>query len=133
MTFHETILGIATSQDWIALGLNLFLSTIIGGIVIIILLFIVTRAFGEQVKLPNAFIMVLLINSINLFGILAFLSPTFPLAGLLLPVLIWIVFTKAFFSELVWWHAVLIGIIGYALSIFLIPNLVVAFSGFLPF
>jgi len=132
MTFHEQILGFATSQNWLALGINLILSTIIGGIVIIILLAIAGRAFGEQLKLPNAFLMVLLINVINFFGILGFLASTVPLLALFLPIVIWIGFTKAFFSDMVWWHAVVVGMVGYALSIFVIPNLVGYFGGFLP-
>ena len=129
---YMQILDFAASQNWVALGINLILSTIVGGIVIIILLAIAGRAFKESPKLPNAFLMVLLINIINLFGILAFLSPYVPSAGLILPVLIWIVFTKLFFSEMKLWHAILVGIAGYGLSIFLIPMLVSSFSAFIP-
>lgn len=132
MAIYDQILGISTSQDWAALGINLLLSTLIGGIVIIALLAIASRAFGDRIKLPNAFLMVLLINLINLFGILAFLSPLVPMAGLILPVLVWILLTKAFFSEMSWKHALIIGIIGYALSILLIPNLVGYFSAYIP-
>ena len=131
MAIEDQILGIASSQNWLALGINLILATIIGGIVVIILLAVAGRAFGERVKYQNAFLMVFIINIINLFGILAFLSFLGPLI-IILPAVIWIVFTKAFFSEMVLWHAVVIGIVGYALSIFLIPNIVAGLGAYLP-
>ena len=132
MTFHEQILGVAASRDWLSLGINLILSTLIGGIVIVILLAILARVWGENVKVPNAFLMVLLINLVNLFGVLAFISPSVPAAGLVIPLLVWIGLTKAFFSDLSWKHALVTGAVGYVVSIFLIPNLVGLASGYLP-
>lgn len=133
MTFHEKILALATSRDWAALGINLILSTIIGGIIIAILLAIFSKAWKEQVKYQNAFLMVLLINIINLFGVIGFLSPFVPAAlSLFVPLLIWIGFAKIFFPQMVWWHAIVLGAIGYGLSIFLIPSLTSAVSGAVP-
>ena len=133
MPFPDQILSLATSRDWAALGLNLILSTIVGGIVIVILLAIFSKAWKEQVKYQNAFLMVILINIINLFGVIGFLSPYIPAAlSLFLPLLIWIGFAKGFFAEMKWWQAIVLGIIGYGLSIFLIPSLTAAASGFIP-
>ena len=132
MPFPDQILSLATSRDWAALGLNLILSTIVGGIVIVILLAVFSKAWKEQMKYQNAFLMVLLINIINMFGILALLSPIVPALSLFLPLLIWIGFAKGFFAEMKWWHAIVLGIIGYGLSIFLIPSLTGAASGFIP-
>ena len=132
MTFHEQVLTIATGRDWLSLGINLILSTIVGGIIIAILLAIFSKAWKEQVKYQNAFLMVLLINLVNLFGVLAFISPSVPAAGLVIPLLVWIGLTKAFFSDLSWKHALVTGAVGYVVSIFLIPNLVGLASGYLP-
>ena len=131
MALQDQILGLALSRDWLVLSINLILSTIIGGIVITVLVATAGRAFREQVKYQNAFLMVFVINLISFLGILA-LAPSFPLAALVLPVLIWIGLTKAFFSQMSILHAVIVGLVGYGLSIFLIPNLVGLVSGFIP-
>lgn len=133
MAFHDAALSIATSQNWILLGVNLILNTIIGGIVVVILLMIVGRAFGEHPKVTNAFIMVFIIQLVTIFGILGFLSAVLP-AGVvtLLPIILWIVLAKAFFGDMVWWHAVIVGGAGYVLSLFLIPGLMGYFSAFIP-
>ncbi len=106
---------------WINLGINFILSTLIGGLVIAILLAIASKGWGEPVKIGNAFILVLIVNLINLFGILGFLGPILPSAGLLLPLIVWIILTKLLFSQLKLWHAIVIGLIGFALSIFVFP------------
>ena len=95
MTFHESILATASSQAWVLLGVNLILSTIVGGIVMIILLAVFSKVWKEKPKYQNAFLMVLLINIINIFGILALLNLS-PTAGLVFPIIIWIIFTKGF-------------------------------------
>src|SRR3989338_4420646 len=100
MSFHEQILDIATSRDWMLLGINLLVSTLVGGIVIIVLLSILSRVWKEQLKVSNAFLMVFLINIINIFGITALVSFLPGIILLLVPLLIWIGFTKVFFPEL---------------------------------
>ncbi|MBI4182323.1 MAG: hypothetical protein HY520_05140 [Candidatus Aenigmarchaeota archaeon] len=130
MAFHETLLDLATSQSWAALGIQLLLSTIIGGLVVIVLLAVASKAWKENTKPQNAFLMVFAINLITIFGFLALLGPIFPLAGVLLPILIWIGLTKAFFSDLRWLHAAIIGAVGYLLSIVLVPSVMGMFAGF---
>jgi len=132
MTFHTMILGFATSQNWLALGINLILSTIIGGIVIVILLTILSKVWSDQVKVTNAFIMVLVINVINLVGVIGLLSPIVPMVGLILPLIIWIVLSKVFFSQMSWIHAFITGVVGFGLSIVLFPMLTGLVTGFIP-
>jgi hypothetical protein len=55
-----------------------------------------------------------------------------PFLGMILPALIWIVLIKLFFKEMKFSHALMVGIIGYVLSMFLIPVLVGMASGFVP-
>ncbi|MBI4021103.1 MAG: hypothetical protein HY369_02580 [Candidatus Aenigmarchaeota archaeon] len=132
MAFPNDVLSIATSQNWIAVGLHLFLSTIIGGIVLIVLLGIASRAWGESVKVENAFLMVLIVQVITVFGILGFVAPYLPIGGPVLTFLVWLGFTKAFFSQLKWIHALVIGVIGFALTFFVVPTLTSIALGFIP-
>lgn len=119
----------------ITLAINLILSTIIGGIVILLLVEIFGKKFKEKVSPINAFLVVLIINIINMLGVTGFIMPYIsfiPFLGLLLPALIWILLVKLFFSEMKITHAVMVGIIGFALSMFIIPILIGMVSGFIP-
>jgi hypothetical protein len=119
----------------ITLAINVIVSTIIGGIVLLILVEIIGKKFSEEVHPANAFLVVLIINLINILGILGFITPYIsfvPFVPVILPVLIWIVMIKLFFKEMSILHAVIVGVIGWLLSIFLIPYLVGIASGFIP-
>ncbi|RLJ06713.1 MAG: hypothetical protein DRP12_03650 [Candidatus Aenigmatarchaeota archaeon] len=114
------IMNLAASGSvsyWISLGINLILSTLVGGILVVILTYLLAR---EASRLGNAFLMVLIINLINLFGILGFLAPSSFFLGMLLPVLVWIFLVKVFLGA-TWTHSLIIGILGWLLSIFLVP------------
>jgi hypothetical protein len=122
--------------DPITLAINIIMSTIIGGIVLLILLEIVGKHFSEEVRPTNAFLLVLVINIINLpviFGLLTSFASFIPFLPVILPVLIWIILVKFFFKELAITHAVLVGIVGYLLTLFLIPYLIGMAMGFLNF
>ena len=134
----NAIYGVASSQSysyWIGLGINLILSTIIGGIVLIIVLELFSKKFNEPIKPVNAFLVVLLVNIINMFGIMGLLLPyiaAIPYVGIILPVLIWIVFIKAFFGEMSFPHAVIIGVIFYVITLYVLPYLTGIVSAFIP-
>jgi hypothetical protein len=132
MVGYEDVLGLATSQNWLNLGVTLVISTIVGGIIVAIILAIASKSWGTPIKIQNSFLLVLVINAINFFGILAFVTPYLGGMALILPVLIWILLTKAFFSEMRWLHALIIGIIGFAVSILVIPMIVGWVAGFMP-
>lgn len=130
------IVGLTESGfDFINIGINIILATLVGGIIILITLSILGKKWGETIKPVNAFLFFFLINIINIFGIMGILV-TFlvgiPFALYILPLLIWIVLMKAFFGELEWKHAVIAGIVGYILSIFVIPTLIAYARGFIP-
>ena len=119
----------------ITLVINLIVSTIIGGIVLLILVEIFGKKFSEEVQPANAFLVVLIINLINLLGVMAFIVPMIsfvPFLPVLLPVIIWIVMIKLFFKEMSIAHAIMVGVIGWLLSIFLIPYIVGMASGLIP-
>ncbi len=134
----QSVYGLATSQSytyWIGLGINLIISTIIGGIILIIVLEAFSKAFKEPVKPANAFIAVLVVNIINLIGVMGLLLPylgAIPYLSMILPLLIWIVMVKAFFGELSILHAVGVGIIFYIITIFVLPIVVGYVMVFVP-
>lgn len=134
----NAIYGLATSQAytyWIGMAINLIISTIIGGIILIIILEIFSKKFNEPVKPANAFLVVLLVNIINIVGILGFLLPylvAVPYLALILPLIMWIVFIKAFFGELSILHAILVAVIFYVITIFILPYLTAIIMGFIP-
>lgn len=116
---------------WINMGVLLIVNTIMGGIVIAILLTILNRVLGESMEIPRAFLLVLIVNIINILGIMG-LMMIFPFAGLILPILIWIALAKVFFSELSMVHALIVGVVGYIVTIFIVPILVAMVLVFLP-
>jgi hypothetical protein len=129
------ILGTLTSlsTDPIGLAINILLSTLIGGIVLLVLVEIIGKKFSEKINPINAFLAMLVINIINFLGILGFLTPYIsgiPFLYMILPVVVWIVLMKVFFRDMKIMHAVLVGIIGYFLSIFVIPMIVGMAMGF---
>jgi hypothetical protein len=134
----NSIYGFASSQSytyWIGLGINLILSTIVGGIVLMVVLEIFSKKFKEPIKPVNAFLVVLIVNIINMFGILGLLLPymaAIPYVGLILPIIIWIIFVKAFFGELSFLHAIAIGVVFYIITIFALPYLTGIVAGFIP-
>jgi hypothetical protein len=123
----------------IGLGLNLIISTIISGIVILIIVEIFSKKFAEEVNPMHAFLLALAINVINLpivMGLIYSFMAAVPLLGIItgfLPVIIWIVLTKLLFRGLSWLHVMVIALLCYFLSIYLIPSLVAMVRGFIPF
>ena len=119
----------------IMLAINLILSTIIGGVVLLVLVEVFGKKFKEKVHPANAFLVVLIINIVNLLGIMALISPFIsfiPMVTWIAPALIWIILIKLFFKEMKFTHAILVGIVGFVLSIFLIPSLIGMASSFVP-
>jgi hypothetical protein len=123
----------------VSLGINIFLSTIIGGMVILIIVEVFSKKFSKAVNPMHAFLVALVASVINLLGIIALLGGfvgSLPLAGtivMLLPVIVWILMIKMFFSHFSIIHSLIIGVICYLISIYLIPSLVMMAAAFVPF
>jgi hypothetical protein len=128
----------ATSEGfgyWIGLGVDLILSTIIGGIVLMLILEIFSHKFGENIRPANAFLVVLIANIINIFGVTGILVSFIPGLGmfyLILPVLVWIVLIKLFFGGLSLIQAAVVGVLFFVLTIVLVPLLTSYVSAFIP-
>lgn len=120
------------------LVINLILSTIVGGIVILVIIMLFAKKFGEQVSPLNAFILAFIVSLINLFGVVGILGSLLmmiPFGGLitmLLPILVWVVLVKVFFREMSLLHVLIISVICYFVSIYLVPMLVGTVAGFIP-
>ncbi len=127
-------LGVSFANP-VALAINIILSTIIGGIVLLIIVEIIGKHYSENVKALNAFIVVLVINIINLpiiFGLISSFLAFVPFLGVILPVLIWIILVKMFFKEMSFLHAIIVGVIGWVVTMFIVPYLIGMVMGFLP-
>jgi len=136
----EAFYDLAGSQGfeyWIGLGVNTILSTIIGGIILIIIIELLGKKFGEAPQNPaRAFLLVLLVNLITFFGLLGVGIPVLTqigVFGLVVQALIWIILVKLFFSEFSILHAVIIGVIGYFATTFIAGLLAGYIGGFLVF
>jgi|YelNatPaOPRAMG01_1025707.scaffolds.fasta_scaffold147977_2 hypothetical protein len=130
-----SIIGNFNITDPINIGINLILSTLIGGIVMLIVLEIIAKEFHESVNPMHAFLLVLLINIINIVGLLGIVASliSFPLIWIILPIVIWIVLVKLLFRDLKISHVLIVAIIGYIITIYLIPYIVGFVRSFIPF
>jgi hypothetical protein len=129
--------NLATSQGasgWLGIGINIILSTIVGGVVLLVVMEALSKAWGESVSAGRCFVFVLIINIITQFG-MSFIIPYvsfLPMAVIVVQLLLWVVFMKLFFSELTLAHAAIAGVIGFVLSILLVPMLTGLVMGFIP-
>jgi hypothetical protein len=134
----QALLSFATSQSagsWLALGINTILSTIVGGIVLIILVEVFSHKFGESIKPQNAFLVALLANAATSFGILGLLAgflSSMSFLIIILPLVIWFVLIKLFFRQMNVLHAFLVAVIFFVLSMLLIPYLTAYVAAFIP-
>ena len=105
---------------------------------ILIIVEIFAKKFSEEVNPMHAFLLAFIVSMINMFGLIPLLGgfvSALPFAGILvmvLPVLVWFVLVKLFFGDLELLHVLVISVVCYLLSIYLIPMLVSMLSGFIP-
>jgi hypothetical protein len=112
---------------WVSIIINLVISTIVGGIVLIIVLGVFNRIYGEMLDYKKAFLVVLIANLINFIGIAGMLSSVLggiPLIGIILPVLIWVVLLKMFFEDMSFLHTLIVGAVFFAITLLAIPYLI---------
>jgi len=131
-------LGSMNFGNPIGLATNLALSTIVGGAVILIIAEIFAKKFSEEIKPTHAFMVSFASSLISIFGVVPLLGQFMamvPYLGILvavLPILVWIALIKLFFSELSLVHALLLGVVCYFLSIWVIPLVIGMVAGFIP-
>ena len=128
---------IATSSGvdyWLGLGLNIILSTIVGGILLTLVMAIFSRRYGGGVRPGKAFFVVLIINMLTFFGVFGIvlsLIVGIPMIGFLLPAAIWIVVLTLTFPEMHFIQNIIIAIIFAALTLTAVPYIVGMLAGFI--
>jgi len=128
-------LATGTGFGWINMGINLIASTIVGGIVLILILETFGKAWHERIPVARAFLVVLVINLITQFGIVGLVSgflPGIAAASIIVNLLLWIGLIKLFFSQMKLTHAAIVGIIGYIVSLVIVPVIVGMVLGLVP-
>ena len=131
--------ALSNINSWSALLISLVVSTIVGGIVFLIVIKMVAKKLHDNISIPKAFVAILAINIISLpivWGTTLQAVASVPFASMLLPFLpflIWLIILKSVFSEIRMSHVFLIALIGYILSIVIIPTLVLVARSFIPF
>lgn len=129
--FNTALAGLNLANPLSAV-INIILATIIGGIVFLIIAEIIAKAFREEIQASHAFVVVLVINIINMFGVLNLVPFISILPAFLLQIIIWIVLVKLAFRNMAITHVILLSIIGWLVTILIIPYLVGMASGFIP-
>jgi hypothetical protein len=112
---------------WVTIIINLVISTVVGGILLIIVLGVFNRIYGEMLDYKKAFLVVLIANIINLPIIAGLLAPfisVVPYIGLFLPLLIWVLLLKIFFEDMSFLHALVVGAVFFVLTMVAVPYLV---------
>lgn len=77
----------------------------------------------------------LIINIVSTFGVANILAPFIsfiPMSSLIISLVIWIGLMKVFFREMSMLHAVIAGVVGFLLSMFIIPILIGMVISYLP-
>ena len=134
----DAVFNLATGQGfgtWINMGINLIASTIIGGIVLIIILATVGKAWHENVPMARSFFVVFVINLITQFGIVGLITgflPGIAMASIIVNLLLWIGLIKVFFGQMKVSHAAVVGVIGYVVSLIIVPMILGIVLGLVP-
>ena len=121
-------------EQWLILGMNVILSTIVSGIVLMVVVGIIGRKYGDGVEFGNAFMMALAVNLVNFLGVVGLMGMFLPIPylSILLPLIVWTGLAKMFFSEMDIKHILIVAVIGYALSILVVPPITAMIMGFIP-
>ena len=121
-----------TAGGWLGRGIDLILSTVVGGIVLIVLAEVFSHKFGESIKPQNAFLISLLGNIVILVVFMFGVASLVPMGGVVVPLLVWFFLMKMFFSQMNVFHAFLVAVIFFFLTILIVPSMVAMASGFIP-
>ena len=138
MAFHTSlgalggIVGSLNLANPIGLGVNIIVSTIIGGVVFLIVAELLAKGFRESIPAYRAFLVVLIINVINMFGVINLIPQISILPSFVLQVLIWVGLVKLAFNQMSIKHAIVVGVVGFVVSILVIPTLVGYATSLLP-
>lgn len=123
---------------WVTIAINLVISSIVGGIVLVAVLWLFNRFYGEMLVYKRAFAVVLLANIIFFVGVMGLLTPiisAIPYLGtfssIVIPIVIWILLLKLFFEDMSFLHTIIVGAVFFALTSMAVPYIVSLTSNFL--
>ena len=94
--------------------------------------FIESVCSGVVIVRKKTFFIVLIINLINFVGFLGIILPLIvgiPFGGLILPILVWIIILTLTFHDLHFIHNIIIGIIAYLATSFIVPYITILITG----
>ena len=121
-----------TLANPVGLVLNIVISTIVGGIVFLIVVELIAKAFKDHVSIGRVFTVVLVINLVNILGVMGFvLQHTSFVPVLVIQLLVWIVLTKLFVGMPIT-HSIIVGIVGFFVANLVVPGLVPYIWNFIP-
>ena len=116
----------------IGLVVSIIVSTIVGGIVYLIIAKLIGGRLRDSISIGKSFSLILVINLINMFGLLGFVLPYIGFLPLvIIQILVWVLLTKIFLG-IPFTHAGIIGVVGYVISGFAVPALLPMVSGLIP-
>ncbi len=125
-------------QSWIMLGIDVIVSTIIGGFILLLIVELFSHKFNEPIKPGNAFLVVLIANVINFLGIIGILGMVLPgillngFGGIALNFLVWLGLLKGFFADMGWAHVLIIALVMLGASVMITPLLSGIIMQFIP-
>lgn len=131
----KSIFDIATSAnpgEWLSFGIGLLLSTIVSGLLFVLVLYFVGKEWHEGTNPAYAFLVVFIINAVSRLGVIqSLLSPLGYLGINLGFLLLWILLSKLFFREMEMKHAAILGALGFVANYIAIVYVLPSFQAFI--
>ncbi len=106
----------------LALVINIILSTIVGGFVFLIVAEVLAKGFRDSIKPYRAFAVVFIVSIISHFNLLN-LASLGGVPSMAVNVVLWIILSKLAFSSMKLSHTVIVGVIGFVVSLIAVPYL----------
>ncbi len=122
-----------------AVLISLLVSTLAGGIVFLLVVELLAKKLHDRISVMRVFLAVFIINVISLplvWGMSVQAIASLPFASAILPfapLLIWFIVVELLFKDIAVSHSFIISIIGYILSILIIPTVSIVLRSLLPF
>ena len=116
---------------------NLAISTIVGGLVFFIVAKLISTKLNDDIGVGKVFTAILIINLASLplvWSLTVQAIEAIPFAYVIfpfLPFLVWFLVIRLVFKEMAVSHSLIIAILGYILSIYVVPTLVWSVRGLL--
>lgn len=117
--------------------ISLLVSTVAGGIIFLIVVELIAKKLHDRISIPRVFLAVFIINIATLpiiFGVTSQALGWLPFASAILPFLpfiVWLAVIELLFKDIPISHSFILSLVGYILSILVVPAAVIALRGIL--